>query len=82
MNTDEVIRRVRLLVVALCKVENLAEDTDIFQAGLLSSLYALRLVESIEREFGCCIADDELRVANFRSIAAIAQLLGRKQVAR
>jgi methoxymalonate biosynthesis acyl carrier protein len=82
MNTDELIQRVRQLVVVLCKVENLSEDTDIFQAGLLSSLYALRLVEAIEREFGCSIADDELRVANFCSIAAMAQLLRRKQGAR
>jgi acyl carrier protein len=77
MNTDEIASRVRRIVTALCHVEDLQNDADIFRMGLLSSLYALRLVESIEREFGVAVADEELKVANFCSVDSIARLLAR-----
>jgi acyl carrier protein len=48
--------------------------------GLLISLYALRLVEAVERELGHRIPDEELRLANFRSTDAIAQLAARIKV--
>jgi len=77
MNTDEIVSRIRGIVTGLCNVEDLRNDTDIFQMGLLSSLYALRLVESIEREFGVAIADEDLKVANFGSVDSIARLVAR-----
>jgi methoxymalonate biosynthesis acyl carrier protein len=77
MSTDETSSRIRRIVTALCSTEDLRDDTDIFRLGLLSSLYALRLVESIEREFGVTIANAELNLANFSSIEAIARLVAR-----
>ena len=77
MNTDDIVTRIRRIVTTLCNVETLRNDADIFQMGLLSSLYALRLVESIEREFSVAIVDDDLKVANFSSIDAIARLIAR-----
>jgi methoxymalonate biosynthesis acyl carrier protein len=77
MNQEEITNRVRSLVVALCQNSNLGNDADMFQMGLLSSLYALRLVESIEREFGLTVADQDLKVANFRTIDSIVQLVSR-----
>jgi methoxymalonate biosynthesis acyl carrier protein len=77
MNTDDIVTRIRRIVTALCNVEGLRDDADIFQMGLLSSLYALRLVESVEREFGVPVANEDLKVANFSSIDAIARLVAR-----
>jgi methoxymalonate biosynthesis acyl carrier protein len=77
MSTDDTGSRIRRIVTALCSTEDLRDDTDIFRMGLLSSLYALRLVESIEREFAVTIANADLNVANFRSIDAIALLVAR-----
>jgi acyl carrier protein len=82
MNLDEVRTRIRERVVALCATSDLADDDDFFELGLLSSLYALRLVQSIEKEFGFTVPDGELRVANFRSIDAMVQLVGKSKELR
>jgi len=68
--------RVRRQVVRICHAEVRDED-NIFELGLLSSLYALRLVEAIEREFGLELSDDDLKVSNFRAVDAISSLVAR-----
>jgi methoxymalonate biosynthesis acyl carrier protein len=75
MNTDDITNRIRCIVTTLCHARDLRNDTNIFQMGLLSSLYALRLVETVEREFGLLITDENLKVANFSSVDAIARLV-------
>lgn len=77
MNPNDIRTRLRERVIALSGTTDLADDDDFFELGLLSSLYALRLVQSIEKEFGFSVPDGELRVANFRSINAMAQLVTR-----
>jgi len=69
--------RIHARVIALCRVPELPADVDIFERGLLSSLYALRLVQALEREFGIEIGDDDLSVKNFRTIEAMTQLIAR-----
>lgn len=80
MNTEEIARRIRPVVLALCRGAPVEDDTDLFAMGLLTSLYALRLVEAVERELGCRIPDGELKLANFRSVCAIAQMVARLEV--
>ena len=77
MDSTEQRRRIRARLVALSGRPDLRDDDDIFAMGLLSSLFALRLVEAIEREFSVAVADEDLNVANFRSVASIAQLVSR-----
>jgi methoxymalonate biosynthesis acyl carrier protein len=57
---------------------DLREDEDIFKLGFVSSLFALQLVEYVESEFSIEVADEDLDLANFRTLAAIASLVERK----
>jgi methoxymalonate biosynthesis acyl carrier protein len=82
MNPNDIRGRVRAKVAGLCGGRDLRDDDDIFQLGLLSSLYALRLVQAIERDFNLTVSDEELRVANFRSVDAIVGLITRMQEAK
>ncbi|WP_164018761.1 phosphopantetheine-binding protein [Pyxidicoccus trucidator] len=77
MTSNDIRTRVRTKVTTLCGARDLRDDDDIFQLGLLSSLYALRLVQSIEREFDLEVSDEDLRVVNFRSVDAITSLVTR-----
>lgn len=55
-----------------------ADDEDIFGKGLVNSLFAMQLVLFLEKEFGIEIGDDDLSLDNFRTVAAMTQLVGRK----
>lgn len=56
----------------------LSDDQEIFP-GIVDSLGVLDLAEFVEKTYGVEIEDDELLVANFHSLAAIAALVERKQ---
>lgn len=52
---------------------------DIFAVGHVNSLFAMQLVLFVETTFGIALGADDLDFDNFRSIAAIADLVVRKK---
>jgi methoxymalonate biosynthesis acyl carrier protein len=56
-------------------------DEDIFSSGIANSLFAMQLVDFVEREFGVEIDGDDLEIDNFRTIHRIAALVDRKLAA-
>jgi methoxymalonate biosynthesis acyl carrier protein len=53
------------------------ETQDIFSLGFVNSLFAMELVMFIEKTFGVTIPNDELRIDNFRTANAMADLVAR-----
>lgn len=58
--------------------QNLQDDVDIFASGFVNSLFAMQLVLFVEGEFGIKLGQEDLRLDNFRSIIALADLVERK----
>lgn len=54
------------------------DSDDIFAMGLVSSMFAMQLVEFIEKRFQIEIGPDDLEMDNFRTINAISALIERK----
>jgi methoxymalonate biosynthesis acyl carrier protein len=52
-------------------------EQDIFADGGMSSLFALQLVLYLEQEFGVEVSRDELKLDNFRTVRAMAELVHR-----
>lgn len=52
-------------------------DVDLFGSGLVSSLFAMQLVAHVESTFGVTVQGPDLKLANFRSVAAITELVQR-----
>ncbi|MBP3971168.1 MULTISPECIES: acyl carrier protein [Bacillus] len=58
---------------------NEIEDTDnIFEKGLVNSLFAMNLVHFIEKEFDISIDNMELDLDNFKDINSIIALIEKK----
>lgn len=55
----------------------IGEDEDIFQIGFVNSLFAMELVMFVEKTFEVTIANQDLRIENFRSADAMAELVER-----
>lgn len=59
--------------------ESSVQDGDnIFEKGLVNSLFAMQLVTFIEKEFDISILNQELDIENFKSINAICSLVQSK----
>jgi acyl carrier protein len=78
--TVEIKDKVRDYIIksTLANVDNIANDTLIFETGLLDSMGLLFLIEFIKEEFGVETRDEELVVENFESINNIVAFIENK----
>ncbi|MBE5991817.1 MAG: acyl carrier protein [Paenibacillaceae bacterium] len=60
-------------------VSELKDEDNIFDTGLVNSLFAVNLVSFIESEFDISIENSELDLDNFKDIHSITSLIERKQ---
>lgn len=61
--------------------EEIAPDTEFFEEGLVSSLFAIQLMSFLETTFGIEITMDDLDLDNFKSIERISDFITAKQAA-
>ena len=72
---------VRAFLTRAFRTTELRDEDDIFARGLVTSLFAMQLVMFVEREFGVPVGTEDLDVANFSSVDAIAGFVERKLAA-
>jgi acyl carrier protein len=61
------------------EVESIAPDDDLIKGGIVDSMGVLQVVNFIEQTYGIQVADEDITVENFRTIQAIARLIGQKR---
>jgi len=77
LETKEKVRDY-ILKSTLANVANIADDTLIFETGLLDSMGLLFLIEFLKEEYGVETKDEELVVENFESINNIVAFVESK----
>jgi len=76
--SDSTKARIRAYLGKFVRNFDLDDATDIFESGIVNSLFAVELVAFTEQEFGVTVEDDDLNLDNFRSINALAGFVDRK----
>ncbi len=56
----------------------LNDDDNIFKLGYVNSLFAMKLLNFIEREFNIVVDNEEMDLENFSSINSIEKLIAKK----
>jgi methoxymalonate biosynthesis acyl carrier protein len=57
------------------------DDEDLFESGMVNSLFAVQLTTFIEKTFGIEIGADDLEIKNFRSLNAATHFVKSKSAA-
>lgn len=55
------------------------DEDNIFELGVVNSLFAMKLLNYIEKEFEIVIDNDELNISNFSSVNNIVNLIMKKR---
>jgi len=74
----ETKRKIRGFVAKFMDVGDVGDGDNFFEKGMVNSLFAMQLVNFVEKEFEIGIDDDELDIENFKSIDCIAALIESK----
>jgi acyl carrier protein len=56
-----------------------ADDENYFETGSVSSMFGLQIITYIEQEFGLVVADDDLSLENFDTIAHLSTFISGKR---
>jgi methoxymalonate biosynthesis acyl carrier protein len=79
MTTESIKSSLSTFLKRACGERTLGEEEDIFALGFGNSLFAMQLVEFVEREFEIELEDKDLDIEHFTTIRAIAGLVERKR---
>lgn len=71
--------KIKAFLGKFMEVDSVGEDDNIFEKGLVSSLFAMQLVTFLEKSFDIAINNEELDLENFKSINCITNLVKSKQ---
>lgn len=75
MNTEQAVKE---FLGDFFDVSKVKDDDNIFELGLVNSLFAVQLVNFIEQEFDVVVDNDDLDIQNFKSVNAISALINSK----
>src|SRR5262245_17611068 len=69
---------IRDFILGSIFVENLRDDDDLFESGLVTSLFAVQLMIFIEKTFAIEVGPDDLDIKNFQSVDAASEFVLRR----
>jgi methoxymalonate biosynthesis acyl carrier protein len=75
--TDTITEQTMAFIKGRFPQADIGVDEDIFSLGFINSLFAMELVMFIEKAFGFSIPNEDLRIDNFRTVAAMTALVSR-----
>ena len=77
-DTNQVNETVRNFINNSINIDGLGDDENLFETGIVNSLFAVQLMTFVERSFGIEIGMEDLDVENFKSVSATAAFIRRK----
>lgn len=79
-NQEEIKIEIKQYIVesSMTNIEDLKDDTLIFDAGLLDSMGLLFLIEFLNENYQIEVSDEELNPKNFESISNIVSFVNEK----
>lgn len=82
MNTEpgqEIKDTVKRFISSAVNITRLDDDDNLFESGIVNSLFAVQLMTFIEKTFGIEVGMDDLDIENFKSLSATAAFVSRKR---
>lgn len=76
---DTIKSKIKIFLSRALRERELKDDDDLFQLGLMHSLFAIQLILFIEKECGIELEDTDLDLEKIKTISQIVQLVKQKQ---
>jgi methoxymalonate biosynthesis acyl carrier protein len=69
---------IRGFILRAARLRALKDDEELFSSGLVTSLFAMQLIQHIEREYPIFVEGEDMSVQTFRSVDAVSDYVLRK----
>ncbi len=71
--------KVKSFLSRYINLDDLENDTNFFQLGMVNSLFSMQLVMFLESNIGIELNNDDIKMDNFKSVNAIVKLIKDKK---
>jgi len=75
---DGIKETVRSFILSSITITDWDDDADLFESGIVNSLFAVQLMTFVEKTFGIEVGMDDLDMANFKSLNATTAFVLKK----
>ena len=75
---DAIRETVKRFILSSINIPQLDSDDNLFESGIVNSLFAIQLMTFIERTFAIELGTDDLDIENFKSLNATTAFVLRK----
>ena len=79
---DGIKENVKSFILRSVAIPKLADDDDLFESGIVNSLFAVQLMTYVEKTFSIDVDADDLDIENFKSLNATTAFVLRKNAQR
>jgi methoxymalonate biosynthesis acyl carrier protein len=79
IDETEIPAKIRAFILSSIHVPNLADDDNLFESGIVNSLFAVEFMTFLEKAFAIEVTMDDLDIANFQSIEAASAFVVHKK---
>jgi acyl carrier protein len=69
---QDIKARIKGFVSSVVDIPNVTDDDNLFESGIVNSLFAVQLMTFIEKTFAIEVGIDDLDIENFKSLNATA----------
>lgn len=70
---------IRSFILESINIPDLNDDDNLFETGIVNSLFAIQLMTFLEKSFSIEVTMDDLSMDNFQSVNATSLFVERKQ---
>ena len=70
---------IKSFILDSINIPELDDDDNVFESGIVNSLFAVQLMTFLERSFNIEVTMDDLSMDNFQSVSAASMFVDRKQ---
>jgi len=77
----QVKEAIRTFIQTSINIDGFGNDENLFESGIVNSLFAVQLMTFLERTFEIEVGTDDLDIENFKSIDATAAFVAKKMEA-
>jgi methoxymalonate biosynthesis acyl carrier protein len=75
---QEIKDTVKRFIASAVNITDLDDDDNLFESGIVNSLFAIQLMTFIEKTFGIEVGVDDLDIENFKSLSAATAFVSRR----
>jgi methoxymalonate biosynthesis acyl carrier protein len=77
-NENGIKQIIKKFILSSINITQFDDDDNLFESGIVNSLFAVQLMTFIEKAFAIEVEMDDLDIENFKSVNATASFVARK----